>query len=126
MMSSLFLLVLGLIASTLASPFFIPRDTPPGALRMPFTVKRGQSGLSKREDVAGTVGSQISNVVETLGGYTIYVTAGTPPQSVSLIIDTGSTDTWMFAPDSCSVANEDEGPESEEPPSGAAGCGGGC
>jgi len=35
------------------------------------------------------------------GFYLVNVTVGTPPQTISLDIDTGSSDVWMFGPQSC-------------------------
>lgn len=43
---------------------------------------------------------QIGNV-PTVGLYYVNASVGTPPQVVQLQIDTGSSDVWMFGPNSC-------------------------
>jgi len=37
----------------------------------------------------------------TIGLYYVNASVGTPPQGISLLIDTGSSDIWMFGPRSC-------------------------
>jgi len=39
-----------------------------------------------------------------IGLYYVNATVGTPPQSVGLQIDTGSSDVWMFGPRSCNAS----------------------
>ncbi|KAI0476081.1 aspartic peptidase domain-containing protein [Xylariaceae sp. FL0804] len=53
----------------------------------------GQSGLEKR---ARTYSQSLNNNL-TGGGYYAQVSVGTPPQPVSLILDTGSSDVWILA-----------------------------
>ena len=40
----------------------------------------------------------------TIGLYYVNASVGTPPQEVSLQIDTGSSDVWMFGPHSCNAS----------------------
>ena len=37
----------------------------------------------------------------TVGLYYVNASIGTPPQEISLLVDTGSSDIWMFGPRSC-------------------------
>ena len=120
-MAAFSLLFMVLVASANASPFFIPRDGPPGTLRFPFKIHGGQSALNKRQ----TVQSPIQNALP-LQFYTVDMTVGTPPQAVNVVIDTGSSDTWFFAPGACQVGAYEQGQGPDTIPSGAVGCGGGC
>lgn len=56
----------------------------------------GPRGLSKR----GTVGVDAVNLNED-AMYRVNVEVGNPPQPIGLLLDTGSSDTWMFGPNSC-------------------------
>jgi hypothetical protein len=38
-----------------------------------------------------------------VGLYYVNASVGTPPQLIQLQIDTGSSDVWMFGPNSCNV-----------------------
>jgi len=66
-------------------------------IRMPM-YKRSSNQLFSRQ----TVGTGISN--EWLHGepyYYVQVGVGTPAQSLSLLVDTGSSDTWLYGPNFC-------------------------
>lgn len=65
-----------------------------------------QLDLQERRDLAPTLGRRSERTVEeTLsnekqrGGYFSSCTVGTPPQEVVLLLDTGSSDTWIPATD---------------------------
>lgn len=75
------------------------------------------SSLTKRTAVPKTVRMPISKHVKTISKrqsfqtaslnnqvyrYTIQVEVGTPPQTISLELDTGSSDTWVFSDAGCS------------------------
>jgi Eukaryotic aspartyl protease len=53
-------------------------------------------GLSKRNTVGVDVGNMANQAM-----YGVNVKVGNPPQPVTLLLDTGSSDTWMFGPKSC-------------------------
>jgi Eukaryotic aspartyl protease len=69
------------------------RSAAPGVVAMPIS-KRSRS-VSKRDGVQVDLSNQ-----ETY--YSINVGIGSPPQSIYLDLDTGSSDTWAFTPSSCS------------------------
>ena len=82
------LLLGGLLAVAEASPKVLP---------MKFQKdKRNAAALQKRNTVSVDVGNAHKN-----GLYFVNATIGTPPQTVNLQIDTGSSDVWMFGPGSC-------------------------
>jgi hypothetical protein len=65
-------------------------------IRMP--IARRAHDLSRRNMIQAS----LSN-----GGFNYFVETqiGTPPQTVSLKIDTGSSDTWAYTPAACSAVN---------------------
>jgi len=56
-----------------------------------------RSRLAKRDPFSVNLDGYANNG----GFYLVNVTVGTPPQTISLDIDTGSSDVWMFGPHSC-------------------------
>ena len=58
-----------------------------------------RSALSKRDPFSVTLGN-----ADTTGLYYVNASVGTPPQIVQLQIDTGSSDVWMFGPNSCNAS----------------------
>lgn len=77
----------------------------PGILQLEFSRSQGPViPLRKRAD--GTVLGPLLNTDDHLM-YTINVTVGTPPQSLALQLDTGSSDTWMPASNTqvCAAGN---------------------
>src|SRR3984885_15556136 len=65
-------------------------------IRMP--IARKARDLSRRNMIQ----ARLSN-----GGFNYFIKTqiGTPPQTVSLKIDTGSSDTWAYTPAACSAVN---------------------
>lgn len=59
--------------------------------------RRDSEQLSER----GTVSTDILNWPRDLHYYTVMVSAGTPPQTMELVIDTGSGQTWFYGLNSC-------------------------
>ena len=60
------------------------------------TYRRERSVLKKRGSFSVNIGNAITN-----GLYFVNASVGTPVQEVQLQIDTGSSDVWMFGPNSC-------------------------
>ena len=86
-------------ASALPSPKR-KRNTSASYVALPFTRELTASVAGKDKRQAFT--SALSPL--TSASYFINVTIGTPPQSLSLVLDTGSSDVWAYAPaaaDSC-------------------------
>lgn len=59
--------------------------------------RRESEQLSER----GTVSTDIVNWPQALPYYTVMVSAGTPPQTMELVVDTGSGQTWFYGLNSC-------------------------
>jgi hypothetical protein len=66
------------------------------AIRMP--IARKARGLSRRNMIQADLSNEKVN-------YFIETQIGTPPQTVALKIDTGSSDTWAYTPAACSAVN---------------------
>jgi hypothetical protein len=86
---------IALLAPVLGTPVSLPvkRSASPGVLAMP--ISRKSRSISKRD------GFQVALSNEEYY-YSMSVGIGSPPQSISLELDTGSSDTWAFSPSACS------------------------
>lgn len=62
---------------------------------VPMSMRRSKRRLTQRKRDLSAI--DLTNTV-SLGLYEINISVGTPPQSVTLDIDTGSSDIWMFGP----------------------------
>lgn len=62
---------------------------------VPVSFSRPTPRLPALHKRAGTYSQELNNNL-TGGGYYAQVTVGTPPQTVDLIVDTGSSDVWVL------------------------------
>ena len=78
------------------APSSMPNKVPasPRTVRMPIAKK--SRNLSRR----GSIEADLSNEVNA---YFVETQIGTPPQSVTIKLDTGSSDTFAFSPAGCSA-----------------------
>jgi hypothetical protein len=60
-------------------------------------ISKPSSHLSQLRRRDASTYTQVLENNATAGGYYASVTVGTPPQSVTLVIDTGSSDVWLLA-----------------------------
>jgi len=60
----------------------------------PATASLSRRGLAllPRAEITETIANNVSD-----GSYLATVAVGTPPQTVKLVLDTGSSDTWLVA-----------------------------
>ena len=81
------LLLAGVVAVAAAEPKVVP---------MKFEKHKRTAGLDKRDPLSVELGNAHKN-----GLYFVTAQVGTPGQKVQMQIDTGSSDVWMFGPQSC-------------------------
>lgn len=82
-----------------------------GTLQLGLTAKRERGGApALRKRAGGTVSTAISEDKFQVSYY-VNVTIGTPPQSVQLVVDTGSSDVWAVSTGAsiCSTEGCDQG-----------------
>lgn len=98
------------IAAFMAIPGALAQEVPSGALLL--NVKRSEIPLSedsklKRRDGGTAIGNAIEDKINNKKFYySTNVKIGTPPQDVELLLDTGSSDTWVFSPNSKYTGNQ--------------------
>ena len=93
----LFIALLCLTTSCHAAPFFnSQRDAPTNVVRLPLRrrITSITDTRSRRRDLPVSLGN-------TKLSYLVDLELGTPSQSVTLTIDTGSSEVWAFAPEGC-------------------------
>ncbi|KAI0835529.1 aspartic peptidase domain-containing protein [Hypoxylon sp. FL0890] len=73
-------------------------DTEHSQRVIPVSFSKPKGALPTLHKRAGTYSQELNNNL-TGGGYYAQVTVGTPPQTVDLIVDTGSSDVWMLDSD---------------------------
>jgi Eukaryotic aspartyl protease len=76
------------------------RTAEPKTIRMP--ISKQARDISKRQAPVASLENEVFK-------YFIQVQVGTPPQAMSLELDTGSSDTWVFSDSGCSDVGCDQG-----------------
>ena len=66
------------------------------------SVARSRSALYKRDTATVALRNDLQNAL-----YSMNVSVGTPPQPITLQLDTGSTDVWFLTPGGCQQAQAD-------------------
>lgn len=69
------------------------------SIRMPFTKRLSTRSAVKRD------GSLVATLSNDVYSYDITIEVGTPAQTVNLQLDTGSSDLFVLAPNSCDTNN---------------------
>lgn len=89
---------IALLTPVLGTPVPLPvkRSASPGVFAMP--ISRKSRSISKRDGLRVALSNEEYY-------YSISVGVGSPPQSISLELDTGSSDTWTFSPSACNSVN---------------------
>jgi hypothetical protein len=85
-----------MVAFTLALLFAARLADASKTFSMKMQRREDSSVIQRRAAVSVPIGNAILN-----GLYYVNASVGTPPQLVQLQIDTGSSDVWMFGPNSC-------------------------
>lgn len=65
----------------------------PGFISVPLSAQKDSAGLRRRAEVAGTTDIEVANFRSS--NYVIDISIGTPPQKVSVVVDTGSHELWV-------------------------------
>lgn len=73
----------------------MPEKTQKGTLSLPVAHKNVAAAAQRRQ-----VSVPLQN---SLRSYQVQLELGTPPQPVTVSLDTGSSDLWVYGPGSCST-----------------------
>lgn len=87
-----------LLAASLAAVVATAAATENPQRVIPVSFSKPKGALPALHKRAGTYSQELNNNL-TGGGYYAQVTVGTPPQTVDLIVDTGSSDVWVLDSD---------------------------
>jgi hypothetical protein len=102
MARTLSLFTLLAIISLVTSAFAIPTSMPDRGSEISRTIRMPIARKARNLSRRNMIQAGLSN-----GGFNYFIETeiGTPPQTVSLKIDTGSSDTWAYTPTACSAVN---------------------
>lgn len=98
------LLAFCLVSNASPLPAGVASREPAGVMRLPMS-RRNADRLVRRQ----TVDTQILSdhiISGSLGYYYVTVEIGTPAQSIDLLVDTGSSDLWVYGPQYCGTGYE--------------------
>jgi hypothetical protein len=98
------LLAFCLVSKAAPFPAGVASREPAGVMRLPMS-KRDSNRVVRRQ----TVDTQVSSAhieIGSLGYYYVTVEIGTPSQSIDLLVDTGSSDLWVYGPQYCNTGYE--------------------
>jgi hypothetical protein len=86
--------VIALLTTLLGTSVSLPDKRSAASRLIALPISKKSRGLSKRDDVPVDLSNQ---------GYfySVNIGVGSPPQSIDIELDTGSSDTWVFTPSSC-------------------------
>lgn len=68
-----------------------PRSPAPGVIQLDIARRNGLQGLTRRQTT--DMASLLNNI--TNGAYVTTIKVGSPEQTLTLQVDTGSSDTWL-------------------------------
>ncbi|KAJ5194688.1 uncharacterized protein N7498_008126 [Penicillium cinerascens] len=98
------ILPLALAAVPFANAITLHKRDDPAVFRLPIARSEQSQALQKRSSkVASTALYNVQNLY-----YMVNITIGTPPQNLSLSLDTGSSDIWVNVPNSTYCAADDD------------------
>ncbi|KAL9095375.1 MAG: hypothetical protein Q9165_002246 [Trypethelium subeluteriae] len=83
-------------------PFFLlVNDVVEATVKVDFAKRAGSSTIGRRSDGTVAITGKKDLTYELGGGYYATISVGNPPQPVELLIDTGSSDLVVQAPQTC-------------------------
>lgn len=97
-MHSLYLLALSSLVIVVNSLPYASQRSSSSYVALPFSRRQSTQGSGLRRRAFT---SPLANEID-LHEYYIEVEIGTPPQTIDLVLDTGSSEIWAYDPEACS------------------------